>query len=174
MKPQKINPQITQGKEDYPQITQMNADLRGRDSQTYAIIGAAMAVHGELGHGFLEAVYQAALEKEFQKRDIRYEREKRLPVHYGGEVIAEYQADFLCFGEVIVELKALQKISGNEEAQVINYLKASGLHRGLLINFGTGSLQYKRLVLNLRESAQSADSNPIEVDGYKIEKRGGN
>jgi GxxExxY protein len=129
------------------------------DAQTYTIIGAAMAVHGELGHGFLEAVYQAALEKEFQKRKINYEREKRLPVYYGGEVIAEYQADFLCFGEVIVELKALQKISGNEEAQVINYLKASGLHRGLLINFGVRSLQYKRFVFNLRESAQSADSS---------------
>jgi len=108
-----------------------------------------MAVHGELGHGFLEAVYQAALEKEFQRRKITYEREKRLPVYYGGEVIAEYQADFLCFGEVIVELKALQKISGNEQAQLINYLKASGLHRGLLINFGAQSLQYKRLVFNL-------------------------
>ena len=73
-------------------------------------------------------------------------------------MIAEYQADFLCFGAVIVELKALQKISGHEEAQVINYLKASGLHRGLLLNFGAQSLLHKRLVFNLRESAQSADS----------------
>jgi GxxExxY protein len=144
-----MNSQVTLGNNNNPQITQMDADLSGEDPQTYTIIGAAMAVHGELGHGFLEAVYQAALEKEFQRRKITYEREKRLPVYYGGEVIAEYQADFLCFGEVIVELKALQKISGNEQAQVINYLKASGLHRGLLFNFGTQSLQYKRLVFNL-------------------------
>ena len=168
-----MSPQITQGNENNPQITQMDAVSRGRDSQTYEIIGAAMAVHGELGNGFLEAVYRAALEKEFQRRDIHYEREKRLPIYYGGEVIAEYQADFLCFGEVIVELKALQKISGNEEAQVINYLKASGLHRGLLINFGTRSLQHKRLVFNLRESARSADSNPVEFDGFQIQQGGG-
>jgi len=127
----------------------MDADLSGKDSQTYTIIGAAMAVHAELGHGFLEAVYQAALEKEFQRREITYQSQKHLPVYYRGDVIAEYQADFLCFGEVIVELKALQKISGKEQAQVINYLKASGLHRGLLINFGTQSLQYKRLVFDL-------------------------
>ena len=144
-----------------PQITQMGADSSERDPQTYAIIGAAMAVHGELGNGFLEAVYQAALEKEFQHRGIQYEREKRLPVHYRGEVIADYQADFLCYGEVVVELKALQRLSGSEEAQVINYLKASGLNRGLLINFGNRSLQHKRFVFNLRESAQSADRNPI-------------
>lgn len=124
-----------------------------RDFQTNAIIGAAMAVQGELGSGFLEAVYQAALEKEFQRRDIPYEREKRLPVHYRGEVIADYQADFLCFEDVVVELKALQKLSGDEEAQVINYLKATGLNQGLLINFGSGSLKYKRFVLNLREPA---------------------
>jgi GxxExxY protein len=143
------DPQMMQGNNNNPQITQMDADLSEKDPQTYTIIGAAMAVHCELGHGFLEAIYQAALEKEFQKQKINYEREKRLPVYYGGEVIAEYHADFLCFGEVIVELKALGKISGNEEAQIINYLKASGLHRGLLINFGTRSLQYKRLVFNL-------------------------
>ena len=144
-----------------PQMTQMDADSAGRDAQTYAIIGAAMAVHGELGNGFLEAVYQAALEKEFQRRNIQHEKEKRLPVRYCGEVIAKYQADFVCFSEVIVELKAIQRISGNEEAQVINYLKASGLHRGLLINFGTGRLEYRRFVLALQESEQSTDSNSV-------------
>ena len=128
-----------------------------RDPQTYAIIGAAMAVHRELGNGFLEAVYQTALEREFLFQGIAHEREKRLPVHYRGEVIATYKADFICFGQVIVELKALQKISGTEEAQVINYLKATGLQRALLINFGARSLECKRLVLNLRQSAQSAD-----------------
>lgn len=125
-----------------------------KDPQTYAIIGAAMAVHGELGNGFLEAVYQEAMEREFQLQKVPYEREKRLPVYYQGEALnTHYQADFVCFNSVIVELKALQQISGNEEAQLINYLKAARLNRGLLINFGDKNLQYKRFVHNLRKSA---------------------
>lgn len=140
-----------------PQISQRDAD-KIRDKETYAVIGAAMTVHRELGCGFLEAVYQDALEKEFQYLSIPYAREVKLPVFYRGEQLnSYYQADFICFDSVIVELKALQKLSGTEEAQVINYLKASNLHRALLINFGSKSLQHKRLVFNLRESAQSAD-----------------
>ena len=140
-------------------MPQMNADKNVRDAETYAIIGAAMAVHGELGSGFLEAVYQEALESELQARNIPYEREKELPVYYSGKLLKTfYRADFVCFGAVIVELKALSAISGTEEAQVINYLKASGLNRALLINFGTSRLQYKRLVFNLRPSAPSVDS----------------
>ncbi len=139
-------------------MTQMNADKEIRDPETYAIIGAAMAVHSELGSGFLEAVYQEALEREFQTRGILYEREKELPVFYRGiRLNAFYKADFVCFGSVIAELKALQQLSGTDEAQTINYLKASGLNRALLLNFGASQLQYKRLVLNLRESASSAD-----------------
>lgn len=141
-----------------PQITQMDADYSKRDEQTYAIIGAAMAVHSELGNGFLEAVYHETLEIELQARNIPYEREKELPVSYRGKRLKTlYKADFVCFGSVIVELKALDRISGTEEAQVINYLKASGLQKALLLNFGARGLQHKRLVLNLRESAQSAD-----------------
>ncbi len=129
-----------------------------RDKQTYAIIGAAMTVHSKLGSGFLEAVYQDALEREFQFLQLPYKREVKLPVYYRGEQLdSYYQADFICFDSVIVELKALQRLSGKEEAQVINYLKASNLHRALLLNFGTTSLQHKRLVFNLRESASSAD-----------------
>ena len=140
-----------------PQITQKDADGI-RDKETYAVIGAAMTVHRELGCGFLEAVYQDALEKEFQHLSIPCAREVKLPVFYRGEQLKSYyQADFICFNSVIVELKALQRLSGTEEAQVINYLKASNLHRALLLNFGTKSLQHKRLVFNLRESAQSAD-----------------
>ncbi|ANT65262.1 GxxExxY protein [Prosthecochloris sp. CIB 2401] len=140
-----------------PQITQKDADGI-RDKETYAVIGAAMTVHRELGCGFLEAVYQDAMEKEFQHLLIPYRREVKLPVYYRGEQLnSYYQADFVCFDSVIVELKALQKLSGTEEAQVINYLKASNLQRALLLNFGSRSLQHKRLVFNLRESAKSAD-----------------
>ncbi len=127
----------------------MGVDDR-RDEETYAIIGAAMAVHNELGCGFLETVYQEALEQEFLFQTIPYIREKKLSIWYKGQVMQSYyQADFICFDSVIVELKALQKLSGSEEAQVINYLKASGLNKALLINFGTARLDYKRLVFNL-------------------------
>lgn len=130
-------------------MTQMNADKDIRDEQTYAIIGAAMEVHGVLGHGFLEAVYQEALALELEQRGIPFQRECPVPITYKGERLnTAYRADFLCYECVIVELKALTALSGNEEGQVIHYLKATGLKKALLINFGRPRLEYKRMVLN--------------------------
>jgi GxxExxY protein len=118
-----------------------------KDLQTYGIIGAAMEVHHQLGNGFLEVVYQEALAKELTLRQIPFQREIELTIFYKEEpLICKFRPDFICYGEVIVELKALSSIGGSEEAQVINYLKATGLQRALLINFGTPSLEYKRLV----------------------------
>ena len=125
-------------------MTQMNTD--GRDARTYAIIGAAMQVHGELGHGFLEAVYQAALAIELSARNIRFRREAPLEITYRGEPLAvTYKADFLCFDSIIVELKALITLTSKDEAQAINYLKASGTKQALLLNFGAPRLQHKRI-----------------------------
>ncbi len=117
------------------------------DPQTYAIIGAAMEVHKQLGHGFLEGVYQEAMALEQTERQTPFQREVELPIHYKSIKLATtYRADFICFGNIIVELKALSRLTNIEQAQVINYLKATGFHRALLINFGAPSLEYKRLV----------------------------
>jgi len=117
-----------------------------RDPETYAILGAAMRVHTELGRGFLESVYQDALEIEFRDQKIPYQREVRIPVSYRGiELTSYFAADFVCFESIIVELKALTEWSGKEKTQVLNYLKATGFKRALLINFGKDRLDYERI-----------------------------
>ncbi len=121
------------------------------DEETFSIIGAAMAVHNELGEGFLEAVYQEALSLEFKERHISFEREAKLPVKFKKYTLETYyRADFLCFGSVIVELKAIKAITEKEQAQVINYLKATKLQRGIILNFANKKLEYKRVVLNYK------------------------
>ena len=105
--------------------------------ECYKIIGAAMKVHRTLGSGFLEAVYQEALEFEFNRLNIPYEREKELSITYNGlELKQTYKADFICFGKIIVELKAVTCLDNVHRAQTINYLKATNFKLGLLINFG--------------------------------------
>ena len=110
--------------------------------ETYDIIGAAIEVHNELGCGFLEAVYQEAFEIELKRRNIPYEREKVINIFYKNEKLEkEYTADFLCYGKIIIELKALNFLNGDHESQLLNYITATNIKVGLLINFGTKSLQ---------------------------------
>jgi GxxExxY protein len=135
-----------------------------RDPETYAILGAAMEVHRELGHGFLEIVYQTALALEFTDRGIPFQAEVPLPIRYKGRLLTcSYRADFICFETVLVETKAISQLTGADRAQVINALKTTGITRGLLFNFGAPSLEYERVAFdpshssNLRKSAKSAE-----------------
>ncbi len=121
------------------------------DPRTFAIIGAAMEVHRHLGCGFAEPIYQDALEIELRLRGIPFQRENEVKVFYKGEELRNrYKPDFICFGEVVVELKALTALSGSEELQVMNYLKATGFKVGLLLNFGNPSLEFDRYVWSTR------------------------
>ena len=114
--------------------------------ESYKIRGALFAVHNELGCGFLERVYQDALEVEFRLRNIPYEREKLIHVMYKGHPLGEpYRADFICYGKVIVELKSVSEILDVHRAQIINYLKATKMKLGFLINFGEESLNIERI-----------------------------
>ena len=116
---------------------------------TYAINGAAFHVYNKLGHGFLEAVYQEALEIEFKRRGIPYEREKELKINYDGvELKQTYKADFVCFGKIVVELKAVSALDDAHRSQVYNYLHATGYKVGLLYNFGCSEeLEKERIVV---------------------------
>jgi GxxExxY protein len=114
---------------------------------TYDAIGAAMEVHKVLGPGFVESVYERALGREFELREIGYRSQAELNVAYKGTIAGQFRADFLVAERVIVELKAVKQLTKAHEAQLINYLKATGHRVGLLLNFGARSLEYKRRVV---------------------------
>ena len=115
--------------------------------ESYKIIGACIEVHNDLGPGFLESVYQEALHVELTNQKIPFKREVPLPIKYKGALLSKaYIADFILFNKIILEMKALDALSGVHESQVLNYLKATGFRLGILVNFGKPKLQYKRLV----------------------------
>ena len=115
--------------------------------ESYAIVGACMKVHRALGPGFLEAVYEEVVEKEFIVQNIPYKRQVKLDLYYEGVQLKKYyRADFVCYDSIIVELKAVTQIPSVFYAQLQNYLKCTNMELGMLINFGTPSLTYKRIV----------------------------
>ncbi len=117
------------------------------DAETFTVIGAAMEVHRRLGCGFLERVYREALAIELQLRGVPFETERSWPIVYRERALPlRYRVDFLCYGSVVVELKAVPDIGRLERMQTVNYLRMAGVKRGLLLNFGALSLQYRRVV----------------------------
>jgi GxxExxY protein len=126
--------------EDFPEDKYLSKEL------TKEIIGAAMEVHSQLGSGFLESVYEEAMVVEFELRGINYERQKTLDVFYKGIKVKQFICDLLVNGQALVELKAIKNLTDIEMAQVLNYLRATGLRLGLLFNFGAKSLEWKRII----------------------------
>jgi GxxExxY protein len=121
------------------------ADLLYSDL-TRKIIGAAMEVHSRLGCGFLESVYEEAMAVELELCGLKYERQKAIDVFYRGREIKQFICDILVEDKVLIELKALSQLTDIEYAQILNYLKATGLKLGFLMNFGKKSLDYKRFI----------------------------
>ena len=141
-------------------MTQMDS----RDPRTYAILGAAMEVHRNQGPGFLESVYQEAMTVELESRGIPFRREVELPVIYKGHQLkTTFRADFICFEGVILELKSIARLGTTEEAQILNYLKATGYEVGLLVNFGEPRLTYQRFA-----NTKSASSAPSAVSNQEL------
>ncbi len=123
---------------------------------SFAIVGAAMEVHRILGSGFLEAVYQTALEKELSFRGIPFQHQVELPVKYKDEFVGIYKADLVVDQKIVVEIKSVSRLNSAHDAQAIHYLSATGLDLALLLNFGGGSLAYRRVV----KTNQKALINP--------------
>ena len=117
------------------------------EEETYKIIGACMKVHASMGSGFLESVYQEALEKEFIKQEIPFVRHQKLNIIFNGEKLKKYfVADFVCYEKIVLELKAVSFLRQDDERQLLNYLKATSMEVGLLVNFGQKSLVWKRMI----------------------------
>ncbi len=114
--------------------------------EIYRIVGAAMEVYNELGRGFLEDVYQEALERELKRRNIPFVSQQKINVYYKGEPLDKYYiADLVCYGDVIVELKAVAEVTDVHIAQVVNYMKATRTKKAVLINFGEEELYFRRV-----------------------------
>ena len=128
--------------------------------EAYAIVGAAMTVYNELGWGFLEAVYQEALELELRERGLPFEAQKDLHILYKGRPLKKtYTSDLLCYGKIMVELKSQERLIGKDRGQLLNYLKATGLQLGLLFNFGNHEkFEWERWVRSQKFAQISVDS----------------
>ena len=116
-------------------------------NEYYEIVGAAIQVWKTLGYGFLEKVYENALAIELAKRGYRAEKQKPIAVFYEGQQVGDYYADLVVNDQIIVELKTAQEFANEHTAQILNYLKATGLHLGVLLNFGPKSLEHRRYVM---------------------------
>lgn len=130
------------------ELTQM--DTNGKKilykDLSYAIVGLAMQVHNKLGYGFLEKVYENALMVQFRRKEIKAKQQAPITVYFNREVVGDYYADILVEDKIIIELKTAEKISGAHRAQVLNYLKATGLQLAILLNFGKEKLEYERFI----------------------------
>jgi len=131
------------------------AELLYKD-EVYTVIGAAMDVYNHLGPGFLEAIYQEAMEVEVTARNIPNSPEQNVQIMYKGKPLKKfYTPDLMCYGKIVVEIKAIDRLTSREEAQLLNYLKATGMPVGLLINFGAEKdLEWKRMVLTSQKQAR--------------------
>lgn len=130
------------------------------EQHTFQIIGACMEVQKILGNGFLESVYEEALEKEFIKRHIPYSRQQKLELFYDNKPMDKFfKVDFLCFDSIILELKAVSFLNNDAKKLTLNYLNASKLQVGLLINFGESSLKWKRFINTIQ--CNPSPRNPI-------------
>jgi len=133
-------------------------DLLYKD-EVYKIVGAAFEVYNELGNGFLEAVYQEALEIEFDLQNIKFIPQNELSINYKSKKLKQrYKPDFIVFDKIIVEIKSIKKLTENDIAQIIHYLKATGIKLGLLINFGNANkLEWERIILEKNIRVDSRD-----------------
>ncbi len=130
---------------------------------THKIIGCAMKVHGQLGSGFQEVIYQRCLVIEFQKAGLRFERELEIEIFYDDQLVGTRRADFFVENTVIVELKAMKEMEDAHIAQTLNYLEAHNKEIGLLINFGAPSLQFHRFT-NKKYNPLLKDKAPLKVN----------